>query len=137
MTSHDKNFLSWISQKELIHTKNKSVYVHARDVWWASVGVNIGTEIDGKNDRFERPVLVLRPLGREQFIGIPLTSKLKQGVFYKSVTYQGATGVACLSQLRVFSTKRVLRKIARVDTKSFKDIQAKLVELISNERMQS
>lgn len=48
-----------------------------REIWWRSIGTNIGTEEDGKNAHFERPVLVLRKFNRDIFLGLPLTSTRK------------------------------------------------------------
>ena len=111
--SYIKRFDEWIQQKKKLdaHAATSALYVKEREVWWISIGVNVGAEIDGKNELFERPVLIFRKVGREQFYGLPLTSKEKSGPFYRLVHYSDSTGNVCLSQLRVFSTKRLIRKI--------------------------
>ncbi len=54
-------FVEWTKLKVRIHIKeNSALYFHEREVWWASLGKNIGFEQDGKNKMFERPVLVLK-----------------------------------------------------------------------------
>ena len=54
-------FFEWIGLKEKLHrSDHKPPFVSERDVWWASLGENIGSEVNGKSDRFSRPVLVLR-----------------------------------------------------------------------------
>ena len=47
-----KNFDAWITRKKKIDTREmqNSLYVKEREVWWVSVGVNVGAEIDGKNE---------------------------------------------------------------------------------------
>ena len=110
-------------------------YIHEREVWWAAIGVNIGTEIDGKNQQYERPVLVLRKLGKEQFLGVPLTSKNKMGIFYTPVQYGEGNGTACISQIRVFSTQRLLRKIGKASTKDFEIVTKQLSKLIATGRI--
>ncbi len=124
-----KKFDSWNIQKKIVQ-KNKSVekedfFFHERDVWWSSIGVNIGVEIDGKNENFERPVLVLRKINNKQFFGIPITSKNKIGNFYIKLIYGNnkTIGKACLSQIKVFSTKRLLRKIGKTNQEDFKNIK--------------
>ena len=47
-------------------------------------------------------MLIFRKVGREQFYGLPLTSKEKSGSFYRLVHYGESAGNVCLSQLRVF-----------------------------------
>lgn len=123
-----KNFGEWSRQKQKIdsHEIEDSLYIKEREVWWISVGVNVGAEIDGKNELFERPVLIFRKVGREQFYGLPLTSKGKSGPFYRLVHYDESAGNVCLSQLRVFSTKRLIRKI---DVVKVEDILGVILDL--------
>lgn len=120
-----KRFDEWIKQKKHldIHDESGALYIKEREVWWISIGVNVGAEIDGKNELFERPVLVFRKVGREQFYGLPLTSKEKSGAFYRLVHYGESDGNVCLSQLRVFSTKRLIRKIDVVKEAEFAALQ--------------
>lgn len=120
-----KKFDEWNKQKQKIdsHTMQDSLYIKEREVWWISIGVNAGAEIDGKNELFERPVLIFRKVGREQFYGLPLTSREKSGPFYRLVHYGESSGNVCLSQLRVFSTKRLIRKINVVNEVEFVELQ--------------
>lgn len=134
--SHTKDFDAWNQDKKRIEAQpQSSLYIKTREVWWTSVGVNVGTEIDGKNNNFERPVMILRKLGREQFIGIPLTSRSKHGVFYLPVSYSGNNGTACISQIRVLNTKRLLRKIGRVQLSDFQNICNSISQLITTGRI--
>lgn len=96
--------------------------------------MNVGAEIDGKNELFERPVLIFRKVGREQFYGLPLTSKEKFGPFYRLVSYGESAGNVCLSQLRVFSTKRLIRKIDVVNEEEFTDLQETFARFFKGER---
>ena len=58
-----------------INNKKRKFYKFKEgEIWFCSVGANIGTEICGKNKYFDRPVLILRKSGRS-FICLPLTSK--------------------------------------------------------------
>jgi len=34
---------------------------HEREVWWCSLGMNIGLEQDGSTDAFARPVMISKP----------------------------------------------------------------------------
>jgi mRNA interferase MazF len=131
-----KKFDEWGTQKKKIdsHEIQDSLYVKEREVWWISVGVNVGAEIDGKNELFERPVLIFRKVGREQFYGLPLTSKEKSGPFYRLVHYGDSAGNVCLSQLRVFSSKRLIRKIDVVNETEFANLQETFARFFKGER---
>ena len=72
-----KNFDSWNNLKKIFEKESREVFAHPREVWWCSLGVNLGAEIDGKNDNFERPVLVLSVYSRETMFILPITGKEK------------------------------------------------------------
>lgn len=41
---------------------DRSLYFKERQIWWASIGQNIGVEANGKNKKYERPVIILKNL---------------------------------------------------------------------------
>ena len=88
--------------------------MYEREVWWCALGVNIGSEIDGKNENFERPVLIVKVISRNGFFGVPLTSKEKGHRYEVAVRHDKGTSFANVSQLRFLSKKRMLRKIGTV-----------------------
>ncbi len=137
MIKYIKKFDEWNKQKKSIQNnksvEDKNFFYHEREVWWSSVGVNVGVEMDGKNENFERPLLVLRKVNNKQFFGIPITSKDKKGNFYIDVSFgdTNTKGKACLSQVKVFSTKRLLRKIGKANQKDFSSIKNKFIDFFS------
>ena len=42
-----KDFDSWSRRKKDIHAAAERPFYHAREIWWCTVGVNIGNELDG------------------------------------------------------------------------------------------
>lgn len=49
-----QDFIRWTKLKTCLHFSNKqSPYFSEREIWCASMGLNIGVEEDGKNDLFE------------------------------------------------------------------------------------
>lgn len=71
-----KDFDGWNKKKQVINKRLEQPYYKEREVWWCSLGCNIGTEEDGKNDEFERPVIVFRSFGGSLIWVIPLTTTL-------------------------------------------------------------
>lgn len=134
---HKKDFDLWNTEKKQLNesVSDKSFYIHEREVWWAAIGVNIGTEMDGKNEQHERPVLIVRKLGKNQFLGIPLTSRTKEGVFYIPINYNNRQGTACISQVRVMSVQRLLRKIGRTRCDDFMLVTQQLSKLIATGKL--
>ena len=116
-----KNFDSWNNLKNLINKKEISdeFNFHAGDVWWTTLGVNIGKEIDGKNETFERPVLILKVINKHTLYILPLTSKdhFVDKYHYKVKYEDGGNGVVVFSQVRVISSSRLLRKLSKISRK--------------------
>jgi hypothetical protein len=54
-----KDFPGWHRQKEQLHAQHHTPTFQEREIWWCSVGVNIGHEMDGKNQFYNRPVLMV------------------------------------------------------------------------------
>lgn len=117
---------TWTKVKFHIQTSAKIPYFHERELWWASVGANVGSEQDGKNSNFERPVLIVKKFNKYMFWGIPQSSKIKQNQFYHQTTYDGKTYSLILSQMRVFSSKRLIRKVRTIPRTEFKEIRNKV-----------
>ena len=103
-------------------------------MWWCAVGVNIGVEIDGKNHDFERPVLIVKRFNDLMFWGIPLTSQSKAYPTVIEVKHNLGSSFANLAQLRLFSTKRVLRKVGMVSELTFADVCVSLRDLFKINR---
>ena len=129
----EKRFDEWNIVKSKLHKNGKLPSIKEREVWWCSVGENIGTEINGKKERFNRPVLVFRKLSRFGFIGIPLTSKNKDKFpeWYAKFTFKDTTEWAALCQIRYFSASRVHNKMGSISKSDFQTISEALNGLLN------
>ncbi len=118
---YTKEFDRWNEKKKTADRRisERNFYVYAREVWWCSVGVNIGSEIDGKNENFERPILVVKVFSQDGFLGVPLTSKEKAHRYSIPIRHEKGISFSNISQLRLLSKKRMLRKIGMVNEADF------------------
>ena len=124
-------FAQWTKVKFRLHTaEDRSVYFREREIWWCSLGANIGYEQDGKNDRFERPVLVLRKFNEHVLWAVPLTSSVKEGKYYIKTVYRGCPYSIIISQLRLVSSKRLTRKIRVLPRTEFEQVRASIRALV-------
>ena len=125
-----KDFDAWNIEKKVVEKTNEDfVSFHEREIWWCSIGVNVGDEQDGKNSLFERPVLVVKKFNRKIAWVIPLSTRDKVGVYYYSLEYNGEKSTLLLSQLRLLSIKRFRRFIGKVSDYQFSNIKKKLLDL--------
>jgi mRNA-degrading endonuclease toxin of MazEF toxin-antitoxin module len=126
-----KDFVNWIQQKIRIHVNSKNIVFKEKQVWWCSVGINVGVDIDGKNDKFNRPVLIVKKFNRKQFWGIPLTSKIKQeNELYFELKTKGRISYVCLSQLRVMDSKRLNNLIFQMDEHIFTQVRSSVIRIL-------
>ena len=120
-----KDFNSWNEIKKELDVRTAPDF-RAGDIWWCSIGINVGHEEDGKNQDFERPILIIRKFNKELFWAIPLTSKLKSGEYYHTVKLFGDSRTLILSQMRILSSRRLLRKLHRISLGKLTEINTNL-----------
>ena len=123
----EKDFDNWNIKKKKISQREEEILFHEREVWWCALGVNIGFEQDGKNDNFERPVLVMKKFNRDVLLVLPLTRSNKSNKYYYRLK-QGKErdSVVILSQIRLISSKRLLRKMRMIAQSEFNEINEKI-----------
>ena len=124
----EKEYDNWNILKKQLSEINRA-YFHKGEIWYTSIGKNIGDEEDGKNQNFERPVLVTRKFNNNIFIGVPLTSQEKIGKYYHKLnSFTGTTAI--LSQVRLFDAKRLLRVIGKIENDELKEIKIKIGKIV-------
>jgi mRNA interferase MazF len=126
----EKDFDSWNRVKKETDT-HESIYFRVREgeVWWCKLGLNIGVEIDGKNDKYQRPVLIIRRFNEKMFLAMPLTTKFKVDIYHHKLVRSRDSRVV-LSQVRIISAKRLTRKIFSIDPKELAIVKDKFKSLI-------
>lgn len=117
-----RNYSDWNRLKINLDKREFSGNFSEREVWWCSLGANIGDEEDGKNKLFERPVLVLKKYSKALFLAVPLSTTQKTGRLYRHLLSGGVESVALLSQGRALSSKRLQRRLGRITETEFADI---------------
>jgi mRNA-degrading endonuclease toxin of MazEF toxin-antitoxin module len=118
-----KDFDNWNKRKKDIHNNGESKLYHTRELWWCSLGVNVGSEQDGTGKDYERPVLIYKGLSKQTCIVLPLTSSKevhKMRIPIGKVDEVNASAI--LSQIKVIDTKRLINKLGFVDIETFKII---------------
>lgn len=120
----EKRFGEWIQVKEKLHTTPRRVpHVSERDIWWFSVGENVGSEINGKNKIFTRPGIIYKKLSHDQYLIIPTSTKQKLGTWYVPFCHKGTSTVACLHQVRAIDYRRLFSKLGELDDRDWESIK--------------
>lgn len=122
-----KDFDKWNDEKKKIQSELIPPFCHAREVWWCSLGVNVGFEQDGTGEHFDRPVVVIRGFNKSVFFGVALTGRKRKGMYYFPVgRIEEREASAILSQVRLIDTKRLVRKITMLNEAVFTELKEKL-----------
>ena len=122
-------FLDWIILKEKLHRIGRVRSFREGEVWWCSIGENVGVEINGKNNDFSRPVLVFRKLNKHSFLAIPLTTQCHDSIWYTKFEFKNKVQFAVLSQIRVMSVSRLNRKMGMLPESDYELVKGNFANL--------
>ncbi len=130
----DSEFDRWNEIKKDTQKTKRKLGIKSREIYWVKIGQNVGDEEYGKGKTFSRPVLVVRQLTGDLFIGIPLTSTIRNDNYFYSFNFQTKKGMvsnsAMILQIRAFSKKRITSKLGKMSVDDFNKIKDKLIDVI-------
>ena len=125
-----RDFKKWHEKKSSLDQNEVRVNFHERDVWFSSVGANVGFEWDGKGGEFLRPIVILKKFNNETLWGIPLTSKIKNSKYYFTFGHDSRKSAANISQLRLIDAKRLRYQIGSISERDFMGLKKRIIDLI-------
>lgn len=126
----NKDFNKWNTQKKELDDGQR-IFFRERDIWFASLGLNIGYEQNGKGNLFLRPVIILKKFNNEVFLGIPTTSNKKDGKYYYNFKYtKDKSTTAILSQIRLMDGKRLKYIIGCISKNDFGIMKKRIILLL-------
>ena len=130
-----KDFDKWNTIKQETDKKilPDDFFFYEREIWWCSLGKNIGVEVNGKDEGFERPGIILKVFNKDMIWILPITSSVKKSKFYYNFVFNNIKQSVMITQIRTISSKRLRRKIGTISDSDFKRILARLVMLVKNE----
>jgi mRNA interferase MazF len=130
-----KDFDSWNIEKKNVDKKlvNRDLFFYAKEIWWCSAGLNIGVESNGKNENFERPMLIIRKFNSDMVWVLPLTTKEKKNIYHHKLEHEDIKSWVVLSQIKTISSKRFLRKLGTISDSDFERVIAKVVNILTIE----
>lgn len=126
----EKDFKKWSTKKEKIDNRINVPFVNEREIFWCSIGINIGDEENGKSEQFSRPVLVFKKFNQNLFWGIPLSSKNKNNDYYVQIDFKESISSALISHLRLYDVKRLIFRIGKLHKVEFDKVIIRVTNLI-------
>ncbi len=125
-----KDFDGWNAIKKTISEKDIEIFFYEKEIWWASLGLNIGSEQDGKGEYFVRPILILKKINRYTFIAIPLTKTLRIDKVHFPFYFNYSISVALISQLKILDKRRLLKKMGSLHQNTFTKIKKAVTQFL-------
>jgi len=123
-----KNFDEWNNTKKLLEKNIENfLQINEKEIWWSSLGVNLGDEEDGKNSNFERPILIIKKFNNKVVWILPLSTQSGNPKYYFSLEPKETKSYVILSQLRLISIKRLRRMIRKISSKQFDEIRKGII----------
>ena len=126
-----KDFDGWNMQKKTIHSSGENKFYHPRDIWWCSLGTNVGFEQDGTGIIKTRPVIIISGFSKNVCLIIPLTTSQKNNKYYLKIgRIKNKEASAIISQIRLIDTKRLIKKMGVINKNKFEEIRKAVKDLI-------
>jgi len=125
-----KQFKIWSGYAELLDEKEFDNFFYEREVWWCALGVNIGSEQDGARETFERPVLIIKKIRKDLALIAPLTTKVAEYPYRIKTWCTGIESQIILDQIKIISSKRLLRKMAFIKNNTYQEVLIECIKLI-------
>ena len=127
-----KDFDTWNNLKQTLDAKDRqeAPLYRRREIWWCSVGVNVGFEIFGKNENFVRPVIILRKYSPLTFFGLPMTSNRKNIPSHFHFDFRGTAGSILLDQGKTFDARRLVKRMGRVNKNDVQIIKQAFIDYL-------
>src|SRR5215213_2215415 len=111
----EKDFFGWAKIKQEVQERKRPPFFGVGQIWWCSLGANVGNEQDGKGPAFARPVAVLTKFNEQSCLIVPLTGRERSGRYYMALgDVTGRLSSAILSQVRLIDSRRLQNKIGRL-----------------------
>ncbi len=130
-TLNDADMENWHKIKSKLIKNNKKLYFREWQIWFISMWLNIWFEENWKNKDFSRPVLILKKFNNDIFLWIPTTSIKKEWKFYDNIwIINNKENFLLLSQIRLYSTKRLLSHIWWISMIKLIEVKEKIKKLI-------
>jgi len=118
----------WCKLKVALRNKQDKVVFKQGDIWWCSLGMNLGEEMFGKGTRFTRPILIYRKFIGKSFLGLPITKQEKKGSWYVEITIHGEKRWIMLNQARALDKKRLTNRMGALDGADLKKVRERFLE---------
>jgi mRNA interferase MazF len=127
---YEKCHDSWSVLKKIIDSREPVLSFMEGEIWWCNIGVNVGSEIDGKGDQFTRLVAVVMKTSSTVFYALPLSSQKATFYYHMPLKCDGKISYAVLSQGFACSSKRLERRFGTLSKEELIKLRVGWIDVI-------
>lgn len=109
-------------------SNKEKLIVKTGEIFWCYLGINIGSEQNGRGLGKTRPVLIIHKFSETFLLAAPLTSKYHFGDWYIKLSFNDSFVI--LNQIRPIDIKRLSAHICTISIFELEIILNKYIELI-------
>ena len=120
----------WNEKKQKLDANKRSLLFKEGEVWWCSLGINVGEEVYGKGKEFTRPVIILKKLSSNTCIILPLTTKKRKGTWYFFLNVQKQDQWVMMNQIRSISANRLIKREDSLQNEVFIKLKKSVAQLL-------
>jgi len=125
-----KDFDKWNEKKKYLDTAKRTLLFKEGEIWWCSIGINVGEEVYGKGEYFRRPVVILRKLSQNSCIVMPTTTKERDGSWYHHLNIKNKDRWVMMNQVRLISANRLWVRESALSQEEFEGLKKSVATLL-------
>ena len=125
-----KNFDQWNVKKKRLDIAKRSLLFKEGEIWWCSVGMNIGEEVYGKGEHFRRPVVVFKKLSHNSCIAMPTTTRERNGSWFHHLNIKNKDRWVMMNQMKFISANRLWVRESSLSSEEFSGLKKSAAKLL-------
>lgn len=125
-----KDFDKWNGVKKRLNVQKRDLLFKEGEIWWCSIGLNIGEEVYGKGKSFRRPVVILKKLSHNSCVVMPTTTQPHIGTWYYHLNISQKDRWVMLNQIRFISANRLYVRESALLPNEFSELKKSVAELL-------
>ena len=126
----DKDFDKWNTRKKQLDFSRRNLLFKEGEIWWCSIGVNVGEEVYGKGEASRRPVVIFKKLSGNSCIAIPTTTKTRNGSWFHHLHIKDNDRWVMMNQMRFLSANRLWVRESSLSSEEFSALKKSVAELL-------
>ncbi len=125
-----KDFDQWNIKKKKLDTSKRNLFFKEGEIWWCSLGVNVGEEVYGKGEYFRRPVVILKKLSSNSCVVMPTTTKERNGTWFHHLNIRNKDRWVIMNQMRFISGNRLWVRESSLSGEEFSELKKSVAGLL-------